>query len=95
MVRDFVLNGTTYELQITLREMVGATSFGPINEAAASRVMSGIRDMLDEAVSAVEYAAEQRRYEASCSNDEDDSDSISECAESWEGLAIWLSRFLA
>lgn len=91
MHRNIKLDG----IQITVREIVGNAAVGPLDEAAAESVVESIRQKASEVLDAVDYAAEQRRYQADCTEDASDAADINAGAERWETLAQLLREALA
>lgn len=97
MVYDIKLNGKRYELQISVREIIngGMTAVGPLDESGSAQLLYGIREMLENAVYAIDYASEQRSYEASCTKDYEDAADIGSCSKDWEELARNLRELLS
>ena len=66
------INGQEYELQITARKVIngGRTSLS-MDDAETSALLNGIAEELRSILCAVDYASEQREYEASYESDEE------------------------
>ena len=96
MVYDIKLNNKRYELQISVREIIndGATAVGPLDDSSSAQLLYGIREMLENAVDAIDYAAEQRHYEADCTDNCEDAGSIERSALGWGELAKSLRKLL-
>ena len=96
MVYDIKLNNKRYELQISVREIIndGATAVGPLDDSSSAQLLYGIREMLENAVDAIDYAAEQRHYEADCTDNGEDAGSIEYGAVVWEELSKSLRKLL-
>ena len=96
MVYDIKLNGKRYELQISVREIIndGMTAVGPLDDSSSAQLLYGIREMLETATDAIDYAAEQRHYEADCTDNGEDAGSIEFSASVWDELAKNLRELL-
>ena len=89
------INGQEYELQITARKVIngGRTSLS-MDDAETSALLNGIAEELRSILCAVDYASEQREYEASYESDEESRREMEESAKEWSDLRDRLQALL-
>ena len=95
MHATITVDGQEYELQITARKVIneGRTAVS-MDFEDTEELMERIRDDLDSALSAIDYAAESRGYEASYESDAESRCGMENNAEEWEALADRLRELL-
>lgn len=76
MHTTITVDGQEYELQITARRVIndGRTA-ASMDDTETKTLLTGIEEDLRAAIGAVDYAAEQRSYEASFEQDKETYDS--------------------
>ena len=95
MHKTIVVDGQEYELQITARRIIndGRTAVS-MDSTETEVLLSGIEDDLRSAIGAIDYAAEQRGYEASFERDSETHNNMVDCARLWECLGDRLMKYL-
>ena len=94
MCKVITMNGQEYEFRITARKVVGNSSIGPLDEDEVDGLIDEIKRDIETAVEAIDYAVDERYNEAGCTCDEEDRDSIAECAKGWSKLMERLRALL-
>ena len=87
MHKTIVIDGQEYELQITARKVINNRRTAvSMNNTETEELMGRIEDELRSTLDVIDYAAEQREYEASYESDEESRRCMERNAKDWENL---------
>lgn len=95
MHKTITVDGQEYELQITARRVIndGRTAVS-MDNAETEALLSTIKDDLCSIVTAIDYAVEQREYEASFETDKEAYQDMMNAAKRWENISDRLYALL-
>lgn len=95
MHKTIIINGQEYELQISARKILngGKTAVSMDIEETKS-ILSGVEEDLRYAIGIIDYAVEQRKYEASFEKDKETYDDMMSSSRKWESIGDRLFALL-
>lgn len=95
MHKTIMVDGQEYELQIAVRKVINnGTTAVSMDGAETEHLLSGIGDDLRSVIDIIDYAVEQRDYEASYENDDETRRCVERSARDWEYIGNRLLSLL-